>query len=128
MSDLIKIASEAPTHLRTAGEHMKKMASALLLEEKRAQTAEHELLLHKLARRMEQRQLETGMDFETKLAHLRKVPTAKLAAFEEGIEIATGGGGVLGALVEPETKVAATTDSGRVAFEEWILSGGPHAG
>lgn len=118
-----KIASEAPDLVREAGNHMRKVATALVVSEKLAKDLGHELQLHKLARRMEQRGIESGLDFETKLARLSEIPREKLAAFEQGIELAAAGGG-FGAVMSAEDKLARSTTASAETFGEWIAAGG----
>ena len=89
--NLVKLAGDLQGVLRTSSDHMTKMANANaeLLAINQAQ--EHELKAMKLARRMEQRGIEPGTDFEMKVANLLQTPLEKLATMEQAVELATGG-------------------------------------
>lgn len=96
---------------------------------KRASSAEHELRLMKLARRMEVRGMEPNLSFEEKVAGLREIPSEKLGSLEEAVEIAAGGVS-LGRVATSEDggqKVAASelyhsNEGGGDDLEEFVMS------
>ncbi len=89
--DLQKLAGDLQGVLRTSAAHMKKLANsnAELLATSAQQ--DRELKAYKLARRMEQRGLNSELDFEAKVAAMLEMPTEKLATLEQAVEIAPGG-------------------------------------
>lgn len=92
MSDkMTKVAGQVPGVLHEAAQHMRKLAedNVGLVEENDA--LKHELRTMKLARRMEVRGLEPALDFDAKVAKIAQIPTSKLAAVEEAVELAAGG-------------------------------------
>lgn len=91
MSDMTKVAGQVPGIMHEAAQHMRKLAehNTELLQERDALA--HENRLMKLARRMEQRGLEPSLSFEEKVAKLHDVPSEKLAATEQAIELTAGG-------------------------------------
>jgi DNA-binding transcriptional regulator YbjK len=92
MSDqLQKLASDLPAVLTTTAEHLRKMASSQVAKDERIAELSHELSAYKLARRMEQRNLSSELDFEAKVASLLEFPEEKLASMDQAIELATGG-------------------------------------
>lgn len=88
---LEKLAGDLQGVLRTSAHHLAKMANdnAALRAQNHAQ--DHELKAYKLARRMEQRGLEPGLDFDQKVAKLLETPFEKLATLEQAVELATSG-------------------------------------
>jgi hypothetical protein len=91
MSDMDKVAGQVPGIMQTAAEHMRKLAGQNVELVKRAEAAEHEVRLVKLARRMEQRGIEPSLGFDEKLAHLRSIEIGKIASLEQAVELAAGG-------------------------------------
>lgn len=91
MGNLVKLAGDLQSVLRTSADHLTKLANAHadLLARNGALT--HELAAMKLARRMEQRGIEPGLEFEAKVAKLLETPFEKLATMEQAVELATGG-------------------------------------
>lgn len=115
MSDqLMKIAADIPSVLTTSAQHLRKMASANAELLKRAEAAEHELRVMKLARRMEDRGLEPNLGYEEKVAGLRDLGPEKLASLEQAVELAAGGVS-LGTLDEsPKTAATGSTHKGEL--------------
>jgi hypothetical protein len=64
----------------------------------------------KLARRMEQRGLEPGLDFEAKVAHIMSMDQAKIATFEQAIEMAHSGFSLGAADTEDKTAAGGSSD------------------
>lgn len=125
-----KLASQVPAVLAETGRHMSKLASRNVELEQENSALRHELRLHKLAHRMEERGLEQSLSFEEKVAHLQSVPTGKLDALEQAVEL-THGGFKLGSLQEPDTNPndngVAHMELGSAAHEkaldDFIMSG-----
>lgn len=88
---MVKLAGDLQGVLRTSADHMTKLANQNAELHAVNQALEHELKAMKLARRMEQRGIEPGVDFETKVANLLQTPLEKLATMEQAVEFATGG-------------------------------------
>jgi hypothetical protein len=86
-----KLAGDVPGILAASAQHMRKLAGHNVELLKRAEAAEHELRLMKLARRMEARGLEPSLSLEEKLASLRDVPATKLDHVEGAVELTAGG-------------------------------------
>lgn len=122
-----KFAAETPLQIRDAASHIRKLASYALQQNSRAEAVSRELLNHKIARRMEQRDLMPGTSFEQKLAHISQLPETKLAAYEEGIELATGGLGAFGRVQEEDRQGQSSSSSDAQDIDNWILAGGPHS-
>lgn len=91
MSNLEKLASDVPGILTAGAEHMRKLATSNVALLERAEGAEHELRLMKLARRMETRGLEPSLSYEEKVASLREHPTEGIGSLEQAVELAAGG-------------------------------------
>lgn len=89
--DMQKLAGDLQGVLLTSAEHLQKMAAsqAELIAVNAQQS--HELQAYKIARRMEQRGLESDLDYEAKVAKLLEMPTEKLATMEQAIEFVPGG-------------------------------------
>lgn len=111
MSDMKKVAGEVPMVMQTAAQHLRKLASSNRDLVKRASAAEKELLLMKLARRMEQRGIQPELDFDEKVAALSELSEDKLASFEQAIEMAAGGAR-LGSIENPEKRASHGERSG----------------
>jgi len=129
MSELMKLAGDAPGILAAGAQHMRALSTQNVELLKRAGSAETELRLMKLARRMEVRGMEPNLSFEEKVAGLREIPAEKLGSMEEAVEIAAGGVS-LGRVASEEDngrKVASTelyhSDGGVDDLEEFVLSG-----
>ena len=86
-----KVAGQVPGVMNAAAQHLRKMAGKNVELSKRAEAAEHEVRVMKIARRMEQRGLEPGLAFEEKIAALRDLEPVKLSHMEQAIELAAGG-------------------------------------
>lgn len=99
--DMEKVAGQVPGIMHEAAQHMRKLAehNVELVQERDALL--HENRLMKIARRMEQRGLEPNLSFEEKVAKLQEVPSEKLAATEQAIEL-TAGGFRLGHIEQPQ--------------------------
>jgi hypothetical protein len=91
MSNMEKVAYEVPSIMQAASQHLVKLAEKNVELVKRAEAAEHENRVMKLARRMEIRGLHTNLSFEEKVAQLMDVPLDKLATMEQAVEMAAGG-------------------------------------
>lgn len=91
MSDTEKVAGQVPGIMQAAAQHMRKLSeyNVELVQERDALM--HENRLMKIARRLEQRGLEPNLSFEEKVAKLEAVPSEKLAATEQAIELTAGG-------------------------------------
>ena len=89
--DMEKVAAQIPDMQDAAAAHLEKMATDNVQLVKRAEAAEHELRLHKIARRMEDRRILTDLDFDAKIAKLQEVPAEKLATLEQAVEMTAGG-------------------------------------
>ena len=90
-TDNEKVAAQVPVMMQTAAQHLRKMAADNVDLVKRADSAEREVRLYKLARRMEVRGIEPNLSFEDKVAKLGDIPEEKLARMEQAIELAAGG-------------------------------------
>lgn len=133
MSDkLQKLAGDVPGILAASSQHMRKLASQNVELLKRAEAAERECRLMKLARRMEARGLEPNLSYEEKLASLREVPQTKLASLEQAVEMAAGGFR-LGRLDDPSDRgqklasasageIYHTNEDGSDALEQFVTS------
>lgn len=110
MADLEKVAQGLPGMMQAAAQHLNKLASANVDLVKRAEAAEHELRIMKLARRMETRGIHHHLDFDTKVAQLLDVPEEKLSVMEQAVEFAAGGV-TLGSLSRPESTGGGKTAS-----------------
>lgn len=98
-NDLQKLASQVPAILAESSKHLSKLASNNVKLSEENSVLRNELRLHKIARRMEDRGLESGLSFEQKIAHLHEVDSSKLDALEAAVEL-THGGFKLGSLAE----------------------------
>lgn len=115
--EIIKLAgNDIPGVLREAASHLTKIAAENVALEERATSAETEVRLMKIARRMEERHLDTNLSFEEKVAQLRGYTAQKLASVEAGIEFVTNGAS-LGTVGDAKT----ATDG--ASIDDFILSG-----
>lgn len=89
--DMNKVAADVPAMMHSAATHMRKLAGSNVELSKRAQSAEHELRVMKIARRMDLRGLHPNLSYEEKIASLRDYSTEKLATTEAAIDLAAGG-------------------------------------
>jgi hypothetical protein len=133
MSDMQKLAQDAPAILQAGAKHLRKMAQANVDLQREKEALEHEVRVMKLARRMEVRGLQPSLSFEEKVAALKDVDGEKLAHMEHGVEIAAGGFR-LGELEDPaerSTKAAsapqgesyALDQGGSDSLDQFVLSG-----
>ena len=91
MNPLTKIAHDAPAMLLEGARLTRKLASdnAELVTENDA--VKHELAVHKLAMRMQDRGLEPALTISEKVSMLSNVNPSKLAAIEAAVEMSAGG-------------------------------------
>jgi len=89
--DMNKLAADVPAVMHSAATHMRKLASSNVELVKRAEAAEHENRVMKIARLMDLRGLHQNLSFEEKVASLRDLSLEKLATTEAAIELAAGG-------------------------------------
>jgi hypothetical protein len=91
MSNTEKVAYGVPEIMQAASQHLVKLAGQNVELSKRANGAEHELRVMKLARRMDLRGLHQNLSYEEKVAQLLEIPIEKLATMEQAVEMAAGG-------------------------------------
>lgn len=85
------LEKDVPQVLALSAQHMRKMAhDNTALTQKNAQLA-LELRLHKIAMRMEERNLDADVPLAEKVAKLRDIPEEKLGSFEQALELGVGG-------------------------------------
>jgi len=109
MDEMDKIAGEVPGIMLASAQQLQKLASTNLELIKRAESAEAENRVMKLARRMEVRGLQPSLTYEEKVAQLSEVHESKLATMEQAVELAAGGVR-LGKVAEaPDTKLVGGT-------------------
>ncbi len=89
--DLTKIASDAPAVLLEGAKLTRKLAQDNIDLQERNDALQHELTLHKLAMRMQERGLDPELTLEEKVARLRGVEPTKLAGIEAAVEMSPGG-------------------------------------
>lgn len=129
--DMEKLAAEIPAILTESSAQLRKLAheNTQLVEERDA--ALYELRLNKVARRLEERNLESDLSFTQKLAYLQSIDPSKMDAFEQAIELSTGGF-KLGSIQREETvtKESSETLPGELGsrdnhetLDRFILSG-----
>lgn len=82
-------AAEVPGIMLAASQHLTKMASQNVELVKRAESAERENLIAKIARRMEVRGLQQHLSYEEKVAQLNLVED--LNTMQQAVELAAGG-------------------------------------
>ena len=131
MSDknMDKVAGQVPGVMGAAAQHLRKMAGQNIELVKRAEVAEHEVKVMKIARRMDQRGLEPNLSFEEKTAMLRDMDPEKLGSLEQAIEL-TAGGFRLGHVEQPEEKRASrsggemygSTEAGSDMLEDFVTN------
>lgn len=125
MGDMEKVAHEVPAMMQAASQHLVKLAGANVELVKRAENAEHENRVMKLARRMDVRGLHPNLSYEDKVAQLMEIPLDKLATMEQAVEMAAGGVR-LGKVAETDSgsKTASYggTDGGGDELEDFIGS------
>jgi hypothetical protein len=127
MSNMDKLSSQIPAVLAETSAHLRKMASRQVDLESENEALRHELRLTKLAHRMEERRLEPALDHKQKVAHLKDVPTEKLDALEQAVELSAGGV-KLGSLEEAQDNVEGVhEEQGSAArydaLDSFIISG-----
>jgi len=126
MSDMNKVASQVPGVMGAAAQHLRKLAGQNVDLVKRAEVAEHEVRVMKVARRMDQRGLEPNLSFEEKTAMLREMDPEKLGSLEQAIELSAGGFRL--GRVEAEEKRASTgsefysAQSGTDSLEDFVTN------
>ena len=130
-----KIASQTPQLMQMAAQHMRKMAADNVDLLKENEALQHENRVMKIARRLEQRGLETSLSFEEKVAKLQDLPVEKLASFEAAVELAAGG--VSLGRVAPQDgdekrasmgETYRTNSSGSDELEDFVMSQGAYGG
>lgn len=119
--ELRKVASDVPGVLLAAAEHLTKLANDNVALEQRAETAEHHVACYKLARRMEERGLQTDLSFDEKVAALQQLPVEKISTMEQAVELSAGGFS-LGTVAE-DSKTASPGVENPEALESFINSG-----
>jgi len=109
MNTLTKIAHDAPAMLLEGARVTRKLAqdNADLLSQN--DTLLHELAVHKLAMRMQERGLEPALSLNEKVAMLTNVDPTKFAAIEAAVEMSAGGFKLATLRVEEELTSAAPT-------------------
>lgn len=109
MNTLTKIAHDAPAMLLEGARLTRKLAqdNADLVNENDALV--HELAVHKLAMRMQERGLEPALSLNEKVAMLSNVEPAKFAAIEAAVEMSAGGFKLATLRVEEELTSASPT-------------------
>lgn len=112
MNPITKIASDAPAVLLEGARLTRKLASDNMELVEHNEALERELTIHKLAMRMHERGLEPGMDINEKVAMLRDVEPAKLAAVEAAVEMSAGGFKL--ATLRVEEDYSSTTTGGQI--------------
>jgi hypothetical protein len=91
MTNLTKIAADAPAILHEAAREMRKLAEDNVELSQKCDGLERELRIHKLAMRMDERGLEAGLSTSEKIASLSQLPAEKIAAIEAAVEMVPGG-------------------------------------
>ena len=91
MDPMQKIASEAPAILLEGARVTKKLAQDNVELQEQNEALGHELTIHKLAMRMQERGLEPALSLDEKVAMLRSVEATKLAGIEAAVEMSAGG-------------------------------------
>lgn len=89
--DITKLASETPAVLLEGARITRKLASDNVELTQKLSGVEHELHVHKLAMRMQERGLEPALSLSEKVAMLAAVEPTKLAAIEAAVEMSAGG-------------------------------------
>ena len=91
MNPLTKIAHDAPAMLLEGARLTRKLAQENVDLSAENDAVKHELTVHKLAMRMQERGLEPGLSLSEKVAMLSNVDPAKLAGIEAAVEMSAGG-------------------------------------
>lgn len=89
--ELRKVAHDTSAVVQAAAAHMRKIANDNTALVRENTELSHELCCHKLARRMEERGLQSDLNYDEKVAVLLRTPTEKIANMEQAIELAAGG-------------------------------------
>ena len=116
------LENDVPEVLALSAQHMRKMAHDNTALVQRNEELAHELRLHKIAMRMEERKLEEGVSLAQKVAKLRDIPTEKLASLEQAIELSVGGF-KLGSVERPELDESEGSSSSAHDLDSFIRSG-----
>lgn len=91
MNTLTKIAQDAPAMLLEGARLTRKLAQENVDLAAENDAVRHELSVHKLAMRMQERGLEPSLSLSEKVAMLSNVDPTKLAAIEAAVEMSAGG-------------------------------------
>lgn len=91
MNALTKIAHDAPAMLLQGAALTRKLAQENVDLQDVNDAVIHELTVHKLAMRMQERGLEPSLTLGEKVAMLSNVDDSKLAAIEAAVEMSAGG-------------------------------------
>jgi hypothetical protein len=91
MDPLTKIAHQAPAMLLEGARLTRKLASDNANLHSENEALAHELAVHKLAMRMQERGLEPALSITEKVAMLSSIDAEKLAAVEAAVEMSAGG-------------------------------------
>lgn len=111
-NSITKLAADAPGVLVAGAQLTRKLASQAVELAQRNEALEHELRLHKIAMRMEDRDLEPDMSVEAKVASLRDMEASKLAGIEAAIEMTPGGFKLASLKIADETSAPTPRTSG----------------
>lgn len=117
----MSIENDIPVTLSLAAKHMRKLASDNAALYDSNQRLAHELRLHKIAMRMEERSLDPGVPLQEKVAQLQEFPPNKLDSLEQAIELSAGGF-KLGSLQEAD-RPSEGSNSSYAELTSFILSG-----
>ncbi len=91
MNSLTKIAQDAPAMLLEGARLTRKLAQENVDLAAENDAVKHELTVHKLAMRMQERGLEPGLSLVEKVSMLGNVKPEQLAAIEAAVEMSAGG-------------------------------------
>lgn len=91
MNSLTKIAQDAPAMLLEGARLTRKLAQENVDLTAENDAVKHDLTVHKLAMRMQERGLEPSLTLGEKVAMLSKTDPSKLAAIEAAVEMSAGG-------------------------------------
>ena len=106
MNTLTKIAQDAPAMLLEGARLTRKLAQENVDLQSAKDAVTHDLIVHKLAMRMQERGLEPGLSLSEKGAMLGNVDRSKLAAIEAAVEMSAGGFKLATLRVEEEEQSA----------------------
>lgn len=134
--DMDKVAAQVPGVLSAGAAHMRKIAQQNIDLVRQCEALENEVRVMKLARRMEERNIQNDLSFEEKCASLRDADNEKLATYESAVELSAGGF-TLGSLKDLNThngEKLATIKGEEYSLEpgesdpldEFVLSGSAH--